>query len=282
MKQRVTKITCIILGACVLSLSAPNNTAKASDLKTLAESVMQPESFGENDIPKEVKERIAEIKRNNPKAIISISCTDGSDVEPSDSNNGIGLQSTDSSWGKYRTYKKMKMRDWIVTTKNAHAMESIAEGKKNQKFFKAIPPTVVYVGATVAGKVKPEIGTCVGIIQYLLKMNNVLSNTYSARAGDKLMAAPMYTTKEKFTYVYVGNQAYLGTKSYYSKIDSISWYFYYSKYHKQCNYKTSAPKTVYSENYKNPDPKALIYYGSGGYIDGVPAIKINSYKFLLN
>lgn len=221
------------------------------------------------DIPAEVRESVKRIHKKYPKATVTISSSANTNARSSELTTA-----SSSSWGSFRTKKGYKLRDWTVKSQNAFEMSTIKKGKKAGDFIAAM---IIYFLGQVCDKIQPYSSVGVTAAQFVFGSDS----TYTAKSGDKLQAAPAFTSKEKFTYVYIGDQYFLGTKSYYTKLETISWYLYSSAKHKQKMKKRTYNKVYYSANYKSPDNKALIYYRDGGYIDQPPTLEIGNARFLL-
>lgn len=217
-------------------------------------------AVNDSSIPKEVRDAINEIYQKHPNASVSISNTDMPTTRGSS-----------SAWGSYRTYKNHKIRDWIITT-TASYPSTLIKKDSNAAYF--AEQGVWTIAGAVASKF-PILGNAVSIIQALAGM----PTNPSPSGSDFLEAAPTYTCKEKFTYVYVGDQYFLGTKSYCSTINSIFWRLYLADTHKTYT-KTINCNSVYKTScYDSPDDKAIVYFGNGGYMEDRPSIKIGPITF---
>ncbi len=88
---------------------------------------------------------------------------------------------------------------------------------------------------------------------------------YSPTAKSFLYADPHYIEVEKMTFVYIGDERYLGCTSKYAQIKDISWYY---DLNKNGNYDTKFVKVTYSglilktSFYDNPYPVALKNYNN--------------------
>lgn len=221
-------------------------------------------NFYDSNIPKEVQEAITKIRAKYPNATISVSNTE----------LGPKTRGSDSSWGAYRTYKKHKIRDWIITTTASYPLTTI----KNNDTASYFRENSLWIAAgTAAGYFNTYLGAGVSAIQAIASMQK----NPSPSGSDILQVAPTFTCKEKFTYVYIGKEYFLGTKSYYSRINTMSWRLYLANLHRNYYKEISYNKQFKTPSYDAPDSKAIIYYGSSGYLETPPSLKIGNITFKL-
>lgn len=110
----------------------------------------------------------------------------------------------------------------------------------------------------------------------------ILGNTaYTAGTGDKLNAAPAYSTYCKFTFVKWNGNWSLGVQSYSATLTTIAWYLYLQSTGIQYTGVGSYYVTRASNYYSNPDYIAVQYYQSGSLIEQRPILTIGSRSFYL-
>lgn len=232
------------------------------EVKTYDVIESQIQEMGET--PKEVMDRVEELHELYPNAEIEV-------IPPEDEE--ISTYATSSSWGTSRKYNGYTLKDWNVKVDNSFDMTRIANDANATDFCGNM---LVYVGEALLDSMYPFSSAGMTAIQYFAGTSNVVT----AKEGYKLNAAPSYITYEKFTYVFIGDQYYLGTKSYKTNLVSVSWYLA-----KDSNAKTGVRKinrTYNSANYSSPDAKAVVYYGSGGYVDPENKMNIGGKIFVLD
>lgn len=222
-------------------------------------------NFYEPNIPKEVQEAVTKIRSKYPNATISVSNTEV----------GPKTRGSSSSWGAYRTYKKHKIRDWIITTTASYPLTTI---KNNSTASYFIENCLWIAAGTAVGSFNTYLGAGVSAIQAIASRQK----NPSPSGSDILQVAPTFTCKEKFTYVYIGKEYFLGTKSYYSRINTMSWRLYLANSHKNYYKEISYNKQFKTPSYDAPDSKAIIYYGSSGYLETPPSLKIGNITFALS
>lgn len=223
-----------------------------------------------SDMPKEVLEYIEQTLEENENAEVTVS-------EPgAASMPGISTFSTSGSWSGVRKYKGYSLKDWNVTVKNAFQMKSIKTGSQAGKFAKML---ALNAAGKAAKKFIPFASDAMTLIEFLSSN----PSAYYASAGDKASAAPKYTSYAKFTYVKSGKDYVLGARTYKAKLHGIHWYYYNDKKFEQLDdtiYYTN--KTNQTSAYSSPDSKAVLYYGSGGYLQDPVNVTINGKKFILD
>ena len=261
------KIITFLLVLCLsIVMVTPCMAAETRDKRQVAKNndVIENQFTGVEEIPKEVRDRVNELQEFYPNAEIEI-------ISPEDET--LSTYSTSSSWGTSRKYKGYTIKDWNVKIDNSFDMTRIANDANATDFCGNM---LVYAGQTLLDTIIPFSSAGMTAIQYFTGTSNVVT----AKDGYKLNAAPSYITYEKFTYVFIGDQYYLGAKSYKTNLVSVSWYLA-----KDSNAKTgvkSINRTYNSANYNSPDAKAVVYYGSGGYIDPENKINIGGKIFVLD
>lgn len=222
-----------------------------------------------SDMPKEVLEYIEQTLEENENAEVTVSTTGGAAAP------GISTFSSSGSWSSVRKYKGYSLKDWTVTVRNAFNMTDFKTGSTAGKFAKQL---TLHIAGKVANKFIPFASDGMTLIQF------ISDNPSAVRAGsgDKASAAPKYTSYAKFTYVKSGNDYVLGARTHKAKLESIHWYYYNDKKHKTYSKTKSSNKTSQTSAFSSPDSKAVLYYGSGGYLQNPIDVTINGKEFVLD
>lgn len=247
----------ININSSILVYATTNKKVKVVNIEVRKSNV--DKVIKEYNVPKEVEIELKKIYKKYPKSKITLSNEDKED------------RSSSPSWSSYRTYKKHKIRDWIITKDSTFEMENIESG------MEALG--VIDIFWIVAGEVVGLFGK--GASYSLSIAQAIIGNktSYSPADGDFLEAAPSFTCKEKFTYVYIGDDYYLGTKSYRAQIKSISWRLYLDSVNRDYQKRRVYNRIITTEHYNRPDEAAINSYSDGGTIDEPPTFNIGKAVF---
>ena len=222
------------------------------------------------NIPIEVRNRIEELNATLPQnSEITL-------IMPIENN-------TDSSgntrgWSYYRTYRGMQMRDYIITYDTGHNMANILSSETSKDaggFCKVI--AAICAGIKIDEFI-PFGSVGATLIDFMLQDD---ADTVIAARGDKASAAPNFCRYEYYTYVTSAGVEMLGCTTYYSKIESIAWYYYSQDLDKSYTKVKDYNKYLYSTNFNNRDEKA--YYGhiNNPHGDDLIILKIGTKSFIV-
>ncbi len=268
MKKLLNKIIKLTAIACLITNFIPVHAEEMSGIEMSANSIsVNSNTFQtliENgNIPREVLDYIIETQRTYPDAEITIT----SDLLPS------GEASPNINYTNLRTYGGCQLADWVVHVSTAHNMQNILTGSSAGGFAQYL---AYYLGSSFIFQKVPFASAAMTAAEYILN-----TNAYTAKAGDKLNAAPAYSTYTKYTYVKWNGNWTLGVQSFNATVTTISWYLYLQSKGTQYTATRSYNQNLKSSHYNSPDSAAVQNYQSGGIIDTKPKIKIGSVYFNL-
>ena len=261
-----TLITAFVLIATGVKGFAEDESKK-SDGESTIEISIDSEEFStireSGKLPKEVLNYIDETRSKYPNAKVTITIPEKS----------LGAKGTTDYYTNYRTYGGHQLADHIVTVSNAHNMKNVKTGTTAGHFASNV---LYYVGTTLISSVVPFYQYAVDASNYLLSLTS-----YTADPGDKVNAAPAYTTKCKFTFVKWNNAWSLGVQSFNATNTTTSWYIYLKAINRQATKTVTYNKNIKSSHYNSPDSAAVQYYQSGGLIDPKPKVTLGNASFYL-
>lgn len=244
---------------------AANDDSNHETLTTVRKIACDSEEFiamkSEGHIPNEVLKYIEKAMLRNPDAEVSL-IVDNS-----------GNTRDNPTYTNYRTYGNHELADWVVHVQTAHNMQNVISGSSSGGFastmlFSAAVNSISYV--------IPFYSYAVTAAQFILG-----NSSYTAGTGDKLNAAPSYSTYCKFTFVKWNGNWSLGVQSYNATLRTIAWYLYLQSTGTQYTGVGNYYLTRLSNYYSNPDYMAVQYYQTGGLIEQRPVLSIGTASFYL-
>ncbi|SKA04561.1 hypothetical protein [Anaerorhabdus furcosa] len=270
MKKLLKMLLCMLCAINVLNVTSAfaesDNEQNYSVEEIIIDMIVDKNNIDEiaeeYDIPLEVQQSIIDMYEKNPSSIVTISNIDNR-----------GSRAASGAWGPIRSYGKYQMRDWIVSGTASTGSKRVKSGINTSKFADKI-------GFVVAGYYLDAMYPFATIVLSVLDAFNV-GNQYTADGSDKLDVSIKITTKEKFTYVVLGNQKMLGAKSYYTVLNEGAWTFYSESKAKHYQKIVTYNKVYTTSTYAFPDGRASTSFGSGGYIDEPPTVKMGEAIFYL-
>lgn len=263
---------CLLFALClnsatVLKAAEEQEESYAASFE-VTEETLQSEADNYS-MPKEVKEYIESIFKKNKDAQVTVY---GSEVANDDQ---MTTRSSSGKWGKIRNYNGYSIKDWKVHTTNAFGHTDILVGKNAGKFAKEL---LIYGVSAGVDSLIPFGSLGITLMQFAAEN----TNTKYAGSGDKASAAPKFTSDTKFTYVKVGGDYVLGARTHRAKLEEINWYYYCNKQHQTYPRTMKYGKVFRSPSFKKPDEKAVIWAGSGGYLENPITLKIGNVDFVLD
>ena len=182
-----------VLGGSVIT----SHETEAIHLNVTSSNVA--ELYDCKDLPVEVLQSISEILERHPNAEIEVF----NHYKP---DTTLSPLASESYWGSTRTYNGYTLKDWYIKTTDAFDMCLVLPDSSWQYAMSFSTQMIASYASNILSYLNPFLSYGVTAAQYLISNGN----TYYASAGDKLNAAPQYICYEKFTYVYIDGQAYLG------------------------------------------------------------------------
>lgn len=227
-------------------------------------------------IPIEVRIRISELLENaSEKTCITL-------ITPS--SNPELRTSTSLGWSYPRQYNGYTLKDYIIKVQNAFDMENIKTSTASNPQLAAQFGEYIAIscGSSLLEKVKPYGGLANTIIDFIIFTLGLDSDVITPASGDKVNAAPKYTTHEYYTYVETLNGDVHGATTYASNLESVMWYFYSEKNHQQYSNSYSYNKMKYSTNWNDRDRIAFQSHTNIPSVDDRISVKIGTKTFVLS
>lgn len=215
------------------------------------------------NMPDEVKDYIEKILSEDKNAEITVYSPDASNARASS-----------GTWSSTRSYNGYTLKDWNVHNATSTGMRDIKKGSSSYKFADSL---AIYCRGSFLDSVIPFGSAGLTLAQFIFGN----STTIYTGSGDKASAAVKFTSDTKFTYVNVRGNYQLGARTSKAKLESITWYYYDDKTHKENSGTKAYNKTYTSSSYSFPDAKAISGTGIGGYLESPMSIKIGDFIFVL-
>ena len=214
-------------------------------------------------IPREVEQRLYEIFSENPNADVTV-------YSPYTLQELNSLDGISGSWGPTRVYNGRTLRDWVVTIRNGTEMFLV---EKNQAVAEFTLEAALYAAGVLLDKAFPFGSSIITFMEFAATHSVSVRPSY----GDKLEVAPMYTTYETYTYVQDGQDFIIGCVTYFTRLESITYYYYSDEEHEQHSFVAVIEDVCVggSEHSDSINQTAVAGYMIGGIIDEPVELIVN-------
>lgn len=231
-----------------------------------------------SEIPIEVRDRLNELMNSSSTdSTIGLILPTSSNESLYAENAPASIESADPmNWSYYRTYNGYQMRDYIIVYDTAHNMANILESESSKNAAGFSKTIAALCGGAIIDEFLPFGSTIATLVDFILGDD---ADSITTQSGDKASAAPNFCRYEYYTYVTTANGEMLGCTTYYSKIESITWYYYNQAEDTQYAKVKSYNKYLYSTNFSNRDAIAYSSYLTNPHGDDPLSLKIGTKQF---